>query len=443
MANDQKMNDVQFPLETVDQTDPRYQEALDQRNKLRLQADLLGSFQKMIEAGAAGSGFKADTSMADVMRQRSEDPLTKYKTLLNQEAAAKKEKRTQAKEEREAKAFESSEARKAAQEQRSAAIHPLTVQQKELALDHTVKQLENMGLKNANAQLVFNLESGKDPMGKQIANAARMSLQRDINKQAEKEGIEPIQIPENVNLLEISYLDKYLDEGGNLTDWQKFQMAQRQTEEKRRQEGEKRRQKVDERKEKREISEALTKRFDAMKKNKVYQELDKQGLTFAQAESLISEMEKGNEIALGSLGTKMARSMGEVGVLTDQDVKRYIEAQSLVQKAKDKFGRAFLGQLSKDTVQDIKNVTDKMQKGFNQRFKEIEKEYVDQTWENYGKDYGMSKDDVRRRFGITPKGDQIQSVDNTVLVEAPTGERKRVLRDRVQKYIDKGAKVVE
>lgn len=135
-------------------------------------------------------------------------------------------------------------------------------------------------------------------------------------------------------------------------------------------------------------------------KHPVVKELDKQGLSFDQADGLINQMEQGNQIALGALGTKMARAMGEVGVLTDADVKRYIQAQSLVQKAQDSFGRNFMGQLSKETVQDIKEVTNKMKQGFTKKRKDLYDRYIKRAYENYGKEAGLSLEDVETRFAM-------------------------------------------
>lgn len=132
-------------------------------------------------------------------------------------------------------------------------------------------------------------------------------------------------------------------------------------------------------------------------------ELKKQGLSFGQADSLIESMEEGNEVALGALGTKMARAMGEVGVLTEQDVKRYIQAQSIVRSARDRFGRAFMGRISPETIKDIKEVTSKMKKGFNKKRQTVQDKYVNYAYQNFAKDAKIPKEEVMKRFGIDPE----------------------------------------
>jgi len=187
---------------------------------------------------------------------------------------------------------------------------------------------------------------------------------------------------------------------GDISGYQRLMLGIQQERLNRQGIGESRRKEVADRKRSRDLSKDITSRYDTMKKDTVYKEMDKQGVSFDQADVLINQIEAGNEIALGALGTKMARAMGEVGVLTDKDVERYIMAQSLVRKAQDKLGKAFMGGLSDSTLKDIKEVTSKMAEGFSVKKDALVKEYVDQTYENFGKDAGLSRDDIyKRMFG--------------------------------------------
>ena len=181
------------------------------------------------------------------------------------------------------------------------------------------------------------------------------------------------------------------------------------------------------------------------KSNKLVKELDTQGLSFAQADDLLAAMVGGNEIALGALGTKMARAMGEVGVLTDADVKRYIQAQSAVRGAKDSAGRVIMGKLSESTVKDIKDVTDKMAKGFTKRRAELKTEYIDYAYENFGKPAGMTQEQIEERFGLTSGAPTESPVQESefVMLESPDGQRAKVKKENIQKYLDKGAKIIE
>ena len=64
----------------------------------------------------------------------------------------------------------------------------------------------------------------------------------------------------------------------------------------------------------------------------------------------------GNQAALASLGTKLARYMGEVGVLTDADVTRYIGGASWARKANDWFSKGAKGELSIPSHDDINSL---------------------------------------------------------------------------------------
>ena len=144
----------------------------------------------------------------------------------------------------------------------------------------------------------------------------------------------------------------------------------------------------------------VTKDFEG---NKLKKALDDQGMSFDQANSLMQQVEGGNEIALGSLGTKMARAMGEVGVLTDADVKRYIEAQSYVRKGRDWFARRAQGKLYDKTVKDLKGLIGKMQSGFRVKEKDVYNRYIKRAYHNYGKQSGIGLDEIHTRFGMSYK----------------------------------------
>lgn len=68
--------------------DPALKAALDERDKKRMFADLLGGFQQLAVAPAAHTGMKADTRFADILRKRAEEPVTQYK----EQKAAEKQK---------------------------------------------------------------------------------------------------------------------------------------------------------------------------------------------------------------------------------------------------------------------------------------------------------------------------------------------------------------
>lgn len=93
-----------------------------------------------------------------------------------------------------------------------------------------------------------------------------------------------------------------------------------------------------------------------LKDDGTYKEIKKQQKAFDEVESLLESGMSGNQLATAGLGTRLARAMGEVGVLTDADVIRYLKGSSygrqitdwLSLKGKGKLSRAAANELSKN-----------------------------------------------------------------------------------------------
>jgi hypothetical protein len=77
-------------------------------------------------------------------------------------------------------------------------------------------------------------------------------------------------------------------------------------------------------------------------------------------DSALSAAERGEETALAVLGVKMAKIMGEKGMLSETDVTRYTSASSLIGKAKASFMKYVSAKPSKDVSKSIKNMTKEM-----------------------------------------------------------------------------------
>lgn len=193
--------------------------------------------------------------------------------------------------------------------------------------------------------------------------------------------------------------------------------------------GEERREKAFGTRVKQDIKNTILKQKKDFMKDDTIKSFRAQGIAFDQMDDLRQSIEEGNEVALGAIGTKAARAMGEVGVLTDQDVKRYIQGQSLVRQAKDKFGRAWQGKVSQATLDDIKNIVGKMRSGFDQKVKPIITNYAETTYENL-KDFGLSREEVynRLKLGIPERGIEGKSS------EQPTMKQDSKIADYAKQY---------
>jgi len=75
-----------------------------------------------------------------------------------------------------------------------------------------------------------------------------------------------------------------------------------------------------------------------------------------QAKAAIEAARRGDETALATLGVKVAKALGEKGVLTDKDVTRYTEAASWMQKLKSLGYKAGAAKITPEVRQSLLNM---------------------------------------------------------------------------------------
>jgi hypothetical protein len=78
--------------------------------------------------------------------------------------------------------------------------------------------------------------------------------------------------------------------------------------------------------------------------------------TFNRIDDLIDSAQKGNQASVAALGTQMARAMGEVGVLTDADVTRYLGNSSYGRKLQSWFTKGMQGKIPPAQANELKEV---------------------------------------------------------------------------------------
>lgn len=135
--------------------------------------------------------------------------------------------------------------------------------------------------------------------------------------------------------------------------------------------------------------------MDKVSKDFRYKDAYKESLSFDQVNKLIEEAEKGNEVAFNTVGTKMAKAMGEVGVLTESDVKRYVEGGSLTRKAGDSLLRMMNGKPSQATIDDIKQITKVLRDSHESKLQPIFDDYVRRAVE-----LGKTREEAYKTFGF-------------------------------------------
>jgi hypothetical protein len=114
----------------------------------------------------------------------------------------------------------------------------------------------------------------------------------------------------------------------------------------------------------------------ALESDQELKEFKKQGLGLSQVDQLVSEIKNGNTVAGGALGAKMARAMGEVGVLTEQDVVRYVQSGMLTQKVGDKLKKMMLGRPTDATLEELQHISSILKNNFASKIQPIYDKYA-------------------------------------------------------------------
>ena len=131
--------------------------------------------------------------------------------------------------------------------------------------------------------------------------------------------------------------------------------------------------------------------------DKRFGKLQEQGMNFDQIDTLIDAAKKGNEASVAAIGTKLARAMGEVGVLTDTDVTRYLGNLSYGRKINSWFSKGMNGILPKPQIKEIQEVVDIMKHLQSTQIMPLYNEYASQLVSNFPGE--LTPDEALSRLG--------------------------------------------
>jgi hypothetical protein len=137
--------------------------------------------------------------------------------------------------------------------------------------------------------------------------------------------------------------------------------------------------------------------------NIVTKQMKKEGIALGQMDQLIELVRGGNTVASAALGTKMARAMGEVGVLTESDVTRYIESGQLTRKAGDKLLRMIEGKPTDATIGEIEQIGTALRDSFQKKVQPTYDDYVRRLAINAG----MPTSEAATRLQVPYAGNKI------------------------------------
>lgn len=121
-----------------------------------------------------------------------------------------------------------------------------------------------------------------------------------------------------------------------------------------------------------------------------------QDIGLKQVGDILSMVQQGNTVAAGALGVKMAKAMGEVGVLTDQDVARYVVSGRLDRAAGDKLSKMIRGVPSEATQAELSQISQVLRESFADRIQPIYNEYIT----SFAETEGVDPSEVSRKMAI-------------------------------------------
>lgn len=232
----------------------------------------------------------------------------------------------------------------------------------------------------------------------------------------------------------------------NLVLQQEYAQIKRETVESSREEKEAKRKERAEREDRLLAKDQLNAARGLLKDDPRFKKAVEQGMEFESVNRLLVQAGEGNQAALAALGTKLARAMGEVGVLTDTDVVRYVGGTSWGRKLKDWASKGFQGELSQDTLEDIKENLDLLQ---NKLGDDVERVYDNASRRMKTAYPDLEDKTIKGLLGspnIVPVDEEIKEAKpmepNFSLVKSPDGKVRRIPKEMVPQALEAGGELV-
>lgn len=410
------------------QVDPRLQDARDMRDKMNLFSGLLSGFQQM---NAAASGIDPNYRTADALKAQGELAVSDYREDKATEDAIKKENR----------ALELLKEKKERQ-----------ARQDEMDKQKFDKTMEKLSLDLDEANLDFqDAQATRDPNSPQsrFIQDAYIAMQKQMGQPVNEESVRSIgghEIYKVSPWMQKMYSSKLTaDQNKKRDDLSNARI-----------ENEKRRLEQQEQQEERRKASFAKSFRDKMLSDPRFKDLKKQEQAFQQIPAIMEAAKEGNEVAVSSIGTRMARAMGEVGVLTDADVVRYLGNQSYGRKILDWYNRGMKGQIPVETADDIQEVSQIMQDLVSTQVMPVYEEYASSAINSYPGELSPEKalkilgapgyiDPVfkdAKKLDELPKQPKSEATSNMVKMQAPDGRIKLIPKDKVEAAKKAGAKEI-
>lgn len=140
-----------------------------------------------------------------------------------------------------------------------------------------------------------------------------------------------------------------------------------------------------------------------LKDDPTYKAVSEQKMEFDKVKDVLQEAKSGNQTSLAALGAIMAKAMGERGVLTDQDVARYVKSASWWRGLQDWVSKGAKGTLPEATAKDLLSNINIIEKKLSENENKIFKRAASRVQASYPE---LDEKKVYGVLGYTPSDSQ-------------------------------------
>lgn len=163
----------------------------------------------------------------------------------------------------------------------------------------------------------------------------------------------------------------------------------------------------------------------------------KQGLSrmmaFDAVKDSIKQARTGNQAAIAGMGTQLARAMGEVGVLTDADVQRYLGPVSWLGEVRKWYTQGMQGELPESVLKDIEANVNVIGKALEEKVGKIRQD----TYKRVKAVFPEEDDNIVRAVSMMP----LESEEDSDQLKSTTQEQQlpqnKPLSDKEVQYAKK------
>lgn len=167
-----------------------------------------------------------------------------------------------------------------------------------------------------------------------------------------------------------------------------------------------------------------------------YKDINKQIKSFKGVKELAERIKKGEDgsgQSIAALGGRMARAMGEVGVLTDQDVTRYVGDVKWSNQFRSWLDKGMKGKLPEEVIDGIVANVDSIESRLSKDVDGVMNTVANRMTAGFP---GVEKERVFKMLDYEPEPEKVR-------MRAPNGKEIFVPADKVQEALKRKATLVE